>query len=299
MERRSRSTNVFAALVGAAAFGMAGGCRAINPFRAPEANVPVVFDVAPDSHQLIQAINANTADVRQLNCDIQIRMDGVPPLSGTLIVEKPRRMRLKAGLIGISEMGIDVGSNDQEFWIWNKAAVGGQAPAIYFAKHNEFAQSTLRRALPIEPQWIIDALGLLNLPDDGTIQGPFPRSDGRFELRQESQTQLGPVTKILVVDSRTGLVQQQSIYDAQLNLIAYANAIQHQYLAQHHVSLPRRIEIVAMGPDRRPTPFTIDLAGHKINELYGDPERQWSMPKPADAQWVDLAKASSLPVQVP
>lgn len=271
----------------------------MNPFQSSPSNIPQVFETKPELSQLIQVINANSAAVRQLSCDIQIRMEGVPPLSGTLIAEKPRRMRLKAGLIGISEMGIDVGSNDDEFWLWTKSSAGGQTPAIYFAKHAEFAQSTLRRSIPFEPQWIIDALGLLALPDDGSIQGPFTRGDGRYELRQEMQTPAGAATKILVVDPKTGLVQQQSIYDGQLNLIAYANAIQHQYFEETHACLPRRIEIVAVGPDRRRNSLTVDLAGYKINQLYGDPEWQWTMPQPADAQWIDLSKSPASAAQVP
>ncbi len=298
MERRSHFSKTLIVATLATLAG-AGGCHAINSFRPTPNNVPVVFETAPDAQRLVQAINANTAEVRQLSCDIHIRMDGVPPLSGSLIVEKPRRMRLMAGLIGISEMGVDVGSNDDEFWIWNKAAVAGQVPAIYFAKHAEFAQSALRQMIPFEPQWIIDALGLMSLPTDGSIQGPLTRADGRYELRLETPTSLGLVTKILVVDPKTGLVQQQSIYDSQLKLIAYANAIQHQYFEAYHASLPRRIEIVAFGPDRSRNAITVDLGGHKINQLYGDPERQWLMPQPADAQRVDLAKAAAIPTQAP
>jgi hypothetical protein len=190
MERRSHFSKALVTVT-LVALTAIGGCRAVNPFRPPPSNVPVVFETAPDALRLVQAINANTADVRQLSCDIQIRMDGVPPLSGSLIVEKPRRMRLKAGLIGISEMGVDVGSNDDEFWIWNKAAVAGQVPTIYFAKHDEFARSSLRQMIPFEPQWIIDALGLMSLPIDGSIQGPLTRTDSRYELRLETPTPSG------------------------------------------------------------------------------------------------------------
>jgi hypothetical protein len=90
-------------------------------------------------------------------------------------------------------------------------------------------------------------------------------------------------------------VQQQSIYDSQA-MIAYANAIEHQCFEEYH-SLPRRIVIVAFGPDRSATPS--QWTGHKINELYGDPERQWLMPQPADAQRVDLAKTTPLTAQAP
>lgn len=275
------------------------GCRSINPFRSPANNVPVVFSTAPDLNGLLQAINANTAEVRQLSSNVQIRMNGIPPLSGTLIAEKPHRLRLKAGLIGISEMGVDAGSNDQEFWIWSKSSLGGQSPAMYFAKHAEFNQLSPRLSIPIQPQWIIEALGLVDLPRDGSIQGPSIRKDGRLELRQETATANGRLTKIMVVDPKTGLIQQQSIYGTDLQLIAYVNAAQHQYFEKFHASLPRHIELVVIGPDRRANSMTVDLAGHEINQLYGDPQRQWEMPRPTDAQWIDLAKSSMGGFQAP
>ncbi len=296
-ERRLRFSQIIFALIVFLVLG--NGCRTVNSFRSPGERAPVVFSTAPDLGGLVNAINANTAEVRQLSCDIQIRMDGVPPLSGTLIVEKPRRMRLKAGLIGISEMGVDVGSNDEEFWVWNKSAFGGQAPAIYFAKHSEFAKSSMRQSIPLEPQWIIDALGLISLEPKGLIQSPLVRADGRYELRMEMQTRHGPVTKKLVVDSTTGLVLQQAVYDANMRLIAYSNAVEHQYFTEFHASLPRQIKLVVIGPDGRPNSLTVNLAGHEINKLYGDPDRQWTMPQPSDVQWVDLAKTTSLTSQAP
>ncbi len=296
-ERRLRFSQIIGALIVFLVLG--NGCRTVNSFRSSGERAPVLFSTAPDLGGLVNAINANTAEVRQLSCDIQIRMDGVPPLSGTLIVEKPRRMRLKAGLIGISEMGVDVGSNDEEFWVWNKSAFGGQAPAIYFAKHSEFAKSSMRQSIPFEPQWIIDALGLISLEPNRLIQSPLPRADGLIELRMETQTHNGPVTKTLVVDSKTGLVLQQAIYDAKMQLIAYSVAGEHQHFKEFHASLPRHIKLVVIGLDRRPNSLTVDLAGHEINQLYGDPDRQWTMPQPSDAQWFDLVPPSRTMIAPP
>jgi hypothetical protein len=208
-------------------------------------------------------------------------------------------MRLKAGLIGISELGVDVGSNDEQFWVWSKSSVGGQVPAIYFANHDEFAQAPLRQAIPFEPQSIIDALGLVNLPQDGSVQGPMVRPDGRYELRMEVPSASGPMTKVLVIDQKTGLVQQQSLYDARRQLIAYANAREHQYFEKYHTSLPRRVELTVIGSDQQPNTITVDMAGHSINQLYGDPQQQWEMPRPPDAQWVNLAKAGVAQTQAP
>jgi hypothetical protein len=275
------------------------GCRLGDPFRTPATNVPVLFESAPSREALIGAMEGNTAQVRQLSCDIQMRIDGVPPLSGTLILEKPRRLRLKAGLIGISDMGIDLGSNDEEFWLWNKSALGGQAPAIYFARYRDFENALARQAIPLEPQWIMDALGLLTLPPAHELHGPTMRPDGRYELRHQSSASDGGITKSLIIDPRTGLVQQQSLYDANQQLIAWANAMHHRYFDEFGVSLPQRVEFFVVGADRRINKISLDMAGHRINQLFGDPTRQWTRPQPNDAQWIDLAQAAPSSVQAP
>jgi hypothetical protein len=265
----------------------------LDPYRSAGQPAPVIFSEPPDAERLVRAINANTSEVRQLSCDVHIRTEGVPMLSGTLIVERPRKMRLKAGLAGISEMGFDVGSNDEEFWFWSKAAAGGQAPTIFHAKHSEFAASPARQSLPFEPQWVIDALGMLALPEDGSVQSAPRRADGMHELRLDVQTPAGPITRTYVADPKTGLVLQQSLYDANRRLIAYVSASHHHYFADSRASLPGRIELIVIGPEQQRTTVTMDLAGHEINQLYGDPEQQWTMPQPSDARSIDLARMAT------
>ncbi len=268
------------------------GCQAFRHWR-PVATppIPVVLEATPTSAQIVAAVNANGADVRQLSSDVRLRIPGAPPLSGNLIVERPRNLRMKVGLIGMSDLGFDVGSNDQEFWFWTKAASSAGPPTLYFARHDDFQASPARGTLPIEPQWILDSIGLVHIDPNEPWVGPLTRPDGHYELRRELSTPGGALTKILVIDRQTAILRQQSLYDERGRLLAYVNPVKHEYDEVHGVSLPRRIELVVIGPDAQPQAMTLDLANLRINELYGDPALQWTRPQPAGTQVIDLASA--------
>ena len=272
------------------------GCRWLSVLHTSTPNSPVVFEQTPGQQAFIQAINANTANVQQLDAHVRVSIEGVPArLAGTLNVERPNRLRLKVGLLGMSDVGVDVGSNEDRFWIWSKFNGAGEEPTIYFANHNEFAASPARNLIPLEPQWIIDALGLVQLDPNATYQGPTPRGDGRLELKMTMNTASGPMMKVIVVDAKYGFVMQQSVYDAQGRLVAYSDAIKHQYFEEHNANLPTQIDLYVYGPDNQPTKLTLTASDYKINELYGDPDRLWTMPTPRDVKTVDLTKVSVPP----
>ena len=101
--------------------------------------------------------------------------------------------------------------------------------------------------------------------------------------------------KVIVVDAKYGFVMQQSVYDAQGRLVAYSDAIKHQYFEEHNANLPTQIDLYVYGPDNQPTKLTLTASDYKINELYGDPDRLWTMPTPRDVKTVDLTKVSVPP----
>ena len=266
------------------------GCQWLESLRTPRIEAPIVFQEQPTQQQLIQSINRNSAGVRQLSAKVNVAMDGAPRISGDLMVEKPRRMSLTAGALNMSSLGIEVGSNDHEFWIWNKVAIGGQTPMIYYASHQDFANSPARRSIPLEPQWIIDALGMVELNPNDQYRGPTLRSDGNYELIQTTSNGERSTSKVLVVDPKYGWIRQQTIYDSRGKRLAYVNAVKHQYFAEQQASLPKRIEIHVFDVNDQETTVTVDLNNISLNQLYGDANQLWRMPSPQDVPKVDISK---------
>ncbi len=287
-------------LLGAVALTSIGqaGCQVFGRNRNHQIAAPVAFESTPTIEQIIGQISQQTANVRQLQSDVRVSIDGLPTLRGTLAVEKPDKMRLIAGLLGVSEMGVDVGSNSDRFWIWSKASLPGVQPAIYFARHSEYQSSAMRQMIPLEPKWLIDALGLVQFDPADQHQGPFVRPDGRYEIHSFHRSPTGPVTRVTVVDPRFGWINQQTIYDQTGHRIAYADSIKYEFYPELNVSLPKRIELHVFQADGKSTTVVVDASTYRLNSIYGDPEKLWAMPMPSDVQVVDLASAAPGPLVV-
>jgi hypothetical protein len=202
---------------------------------------------------------------------------------------------MKAGLMGVSEMGVDVGSNSKQFWIWSKAALPGQPPAMYYANHDEFERSQVRQAIPLEPKWLIDALGLVQFSPADVHHGPVLAAGGRMKLFTVRQTPTGPQTRVTLFSSSTGLIEQQAAYDSSNQLIAYTNSSNYKNYAEHQISLPQRIELHMIQEDGQDVKMVVDLGNFSIGTptvkaLYGDPVKMWTMPEAPGVPKIDLAR---------
>lgn len=264
------------------------GCNLLNRFNHRLPQPPVVLNESTSLEQLVQVLNDQSSRVNQINTDVRVSMSGAPAMRGTLSMERPDRMRLKASVAGIS--ALDVGSNSDRFWIWTQVAMPGQPPTLMFARHLEFETSPIRRQIPLDPAWLIDGLGFADFSPTDQHRGPYVRpEDGLLEIHTFRQTATGQNIRKCVVNPRTGLISQQSFYDQNGQLIAYLDAKNHKYYESNQVSLPRRLELTVLSDTGETTKLTIDAGEYSINSLYGDPDRLWSMPNPPDVNKVDLS----------
>ena len=272
-----------------------GGCQIFTRFRNEPLKVPVVLDKSASLDQLLAAVRGQSERVNQIKADVRVTAPGTPTLRGDLQIERPDRLRLQAGVLGISDLGFDLGSNQENFWVWKKAALPGDPPTLFYASHSGYQQSVLREHLQLQPLWLVDALGLIDFHPDDQHTGPFPRSDGRVEVRSFSSSGSRPAVRVAVIDPAKATVNQQSFYDRDGKLLAYLNSVQHQYYPEHQVSLPQRVEIYIAGPDGKTNKLTVDSGKYLINSLFGDPQLLWQMPNPPDVRKIDLSAEAPTP----
>ncbi len=269
------------------------GCTLMNRLRSrPAAATPTVFSEAPSREQLLQHFTDMNQRVSQLQSDVRVSLDGMPTLRGTLAVESPNRLRLNAGLLGVPELGVDVGSNEDVFWFWTRVATPGDGPGLYYARHDQYQSSGLHQTIPIEPSWLISALGLLTFQPNDRIEGPIARpQDGLLELRTYRTHGSRTTVRVSVIEPDYGWVRRQTIYDSDGRLVAYADAIKFEHYPEYDVSLPRRIVITALNAEGTPLKLTIDASRFNINSLYGDPAKLWQMPAAEGVPRIDLANS--------
>jgi hypothetical protein len=247
----------------------------VNPFALPGPTAPEVLTAGAARDQIIAAVNQNSARIQSLSVTgagitIPDTLD-LPLLTGNIAAERPGRFRLTAGTSFGQE--IDVGSNDELFWMWVRR---NQPPAVYICRHDQFATSNIRQIMPVEPSWLLAAMGMVDLDPARVFDGPVPHGDGTIEIRSWMPSAAGNLQRVTVIDARRAWVVEQHVYDqAGTTLLASAVAESHRYYPVEQVSLPDRVSI------RLPLSglaFKINLGAMQINGLTGDRQQLWTLP---------------------
>jgi hypothetical protein len=260
-----------------------------SPFATAGPPAPQVLPEAATREQIIAAVNTNSSRVRSITATsasitIPDTMN-LPILTANIAAERPGRVRITAGT-AITGQEMDVGSNDQLFWMWVRR---NQPPAVYFCRHDQFANSAIRQMMPVEPAWLLSAMGMTEIDPAHVVDGPLPRSDGTVEIRSLMPSASGNLQRVTVVDARRAWVVEQHVYDPSgRTLLASAVAESHQYYPVEQVSLPQRISL------RLPTAgmaLKIDLGRVQINQLARDSTQLWTMPAFDGYQKHDLGGA--------
>jgi hypothetical protein len=234
-----------------------------------------VLPPTPTLAQVMQVVNDNSAKVTSLyTTEASISVPLMPALHANIALERPRRFRLRADT-ALTGPEVDLGSNPELFWFWVKRTQRDDPKAVYFCSHANFANSPAKKMLPVEPEWLIEALGVTTFDPAGQHRGPIPVGGGRLQVQTSLTTPSGPMTKVTVVDEARGLVLEQHLYDAQGQRVASALTSQHAADPVSGAVLPRHIEIQWPA-----TQFSmkIELRELQVNQLAGDPQQLWSIP---------------------
>lgn len=259
-----------------------------NPFAAqlgPPA--PEVLLTGSSLDQVIAAVNQNSSRIVSYQSnDASITIPGIPGiplLRGNIAAQRPGRVRMRAST-AITGEEMDLGSNDELFWFWVKR---NEPPALYFSRHDQFVGSAAQQLMPVEPQWLLDALGMMQFSPTDHHEGPVPHSNGTVEIRSVVQSRGGTMTKNTVVDARRAWVLEQHIYAPTGALLASAIARSHRYYPEIGASLPQEIDLRLPAMQMS---LTIDVGTVAINQLGASPQL-WSLPAMSGVQQIDLGSA--------
>lgn len=261
-----------------------------SPFAAWQPPAPQVLMTGSSLDQVISAVNANAARIQSIqtnNASITVPgMPGIPLLNGKIAAQRPGRFHLVAGT-ALTGDEVDMGSNDDLFWFWVKR---NEPPAIFYARHDQFAGSAAQQLMPIEPQWLLDAIGFAEFRPGDVHNGPVPAGNGKVEITSVMQTRTGQLTKRSIVDATRAWVLEQHVYDAQGTLIASAVAkTPFRYYEQTNVSLPEKVEIRIPASDLS---LAINMGAVEINGLTENPQL-WTMPSKPGVPLTDLGAAQA------
>ncbi len=237
-------------LLGLSALGLSGalsGCawtrNLVGSRRQP---APCVISADASKDDVVAYLNENTRRISSWKTDrakIHMRGGAVPleariPLDAVIAVQSPRNLRL----IVSAPMGpeADLGSNDDHFWFWNRR---NQEKCVFQASHDEPAKLK-RFRIPFQPDWIIEALGVIDIdPDEVTLEPGPPGSTTVYLVAYRASPQGTKIQKITVVDTCRGVITQHLLRD--LNGQTIARAVLSGYVRDERsqAELPTKIDL--------------------------------------------------------
>lgn len=270
----------------------AGGCRWNEWFRRHASEPPpILFSALPTREEAVAAVNANSGRIQSLQTrGATVSVPGAPAIGAEIALEKPMNFRFRAGtsLLGPE---LDMGSNPMLFWFW---AARAPEPDVYFARHDLFATSRARQMLPIEPTWLIQALGVVEIDPATILEGPTIAGDDRVAIKTTLEASAGRFTRLVHLHGKHGWVLEQHLFDERGQLVASARSSEHEYYHLDGVSLPKRIEVqVPQGQMR----FQLDVAQWQINQPPAEGHSLYELPRTqlGNHRFVDLADPNFVP----
>lgn len=270
-----------------AAVVLLAACSGANCPKLPDQfwKAPPGLPASASLAQVIEAVNGNTQRVRTLSAqDVVIQAPLVPALKANLALERPRRFRLIAETT-LTGPEIDLGSNDELFWIWVRRS---EPRGLLFCRHDQYLNSSARQSLPLDPQWFIEALGLVWFDPSLVHYGPY-LNRGQMEIHTFVPTPYGHMIRVTVLDARRGTVLQHNLYNEQRRLVASAQLSRHRYDEKNQVVLPEQIEVVS--PMAGLT-LTVTVRDWQINTEEPAPASaaRWQLPDYPGWPRIDLAR---------
>jgi len=278
--------------------GMASGCAMLNkcPWWGTTPPKPLVV-LAPNASldDVINAVNNNNAQKRTFVAnDARINIDGVPvSLSSNIAWEHPRKLRVLGGTI-LSSNEFDIGSNNEQFWVWIK-----QDPrnAIYFSRHDQYESSPARDAFQMDPYWLMESIGM-------TVFQPSPYEqhqlvdrtpEGHWKIATTRRTPAGTYTKYTTVDGKTACVLMQELVNPAGRRVASAVSPSHARDATTGITYPETVDMLFSMQDRQ-LAMRLSLGRVQFNQSSPFLPDVFTRPNPPGATLVDISGQPGNPI---
>jgi len=253
-----------------------------------------VLNTAPSLEQIASVVN-RTQGIRQLSTNSatvkMVSMPSLPRLNATVNLERDKNFRLRASLPIVMGAGMDMGSNPEVFWF---EVPEGISKTLYYARHDQYRQQLDRAILPVDPSWLMDALGLVQIDPASVDAGPVERPDGRYEISSRLSMPDGIYHRICFIEPSAGYVTDLYLYSPRGRLIAESHASEHAYYEQYQAALPHVVQIKLTPNVGPPLEMKIEVGAYTINQLLSGDPNLFAIPTSASNR-VDLTTLTGGP----
>jgi hypothetical protein len=255
--------------------------------------LPPVLPPNPTVEQVIAVVNGNNSRIQSFSTThATLSSPGVPSLNASVAYQRPLSFRLyaKHALTGPE---LDLGSNNELFWFWINRS---EPKAVYFCRHDQFAASPARQMVPIQPEWLIDALGVSTFDPSLAHSVPYPLPGGRLEIRTTKETPEGVITKRTILDASQGWVLGQEIYNSQSTLLVSSEASGYRQDPGSGIWFPRTVKITCPAAQLS---LQLDLGNVELNAPAANPGALFTMPTIQNSPPIDIGNPAFRPPSYP
>jgi hypothetical protein len=271
----------------------------------PKENGPLQ-KVQPD--QLVTYLNERASRLQSLNYgDVRLVASDhgipLPALRGSMAATQPRNFRM-TGTGGAMGAKVDLGSNEQQFWVYFDAPT--VKPMFVFASHSDFeaGRAKIPGGIPFEPDWIMQALGMTTLPPNNQYTARADDKTRTYVLSWPASTPNGAsVIKEIVfdADAATGTrpqVKRHVIRDTKNKVICTAEVKQAKTVqlssADPRSGLPLAVQhptLMALRWEEQKFEMELELKTGKVNDPPTEEatRRLFTRPTIAGTNPIDLA----------
>lgn len=251
--------------------------------------LPPALPPNPSLTQVIEVVNRNNGQIQTFSTNqATLSSPGVPSLRAVVAFQRPRGFRLRA-THPLTGPELDLGSNDALFWYWINR---NEPKAVYYCRHDRFAASPARQMAPVQPDWLIDALGVSTFDPSLPHQGPFVLPGGRLEVRTIKETADGPITKRTILDASQGWILGQEIYNSQSALLVGMEAFGHRQDPRTGLWMPRTVKVHCPSAQFS---MQLDLGNVEINVPPPNPGEIFALPGIPNSPAVDIGDPAFRP----
>ncbi|QDV11180.1 hypothetical protein CA51_10410 [Rosistilla oblonga] len=266
--------------------------KAVTDFSPP----PEIFEGTPSREELAAAVNRTDRIEKLQSTSASIKvlsMPALPSLRANLALERPRRIRMRASLPVVMGSGMDLGSNEELFWM---KIPEGMGTSLYFARHEDYQRQLQRAILPVDPTWLVDALGMAHIDVSQIEEGPTVRADGKLELKLSQPMVDGTYRRVMVIDQRQGVVTELLLYGPDGRLLANASGEDFRYFEEVQCSLPHDVQLRLTPNGGEPLALKIEIGSYSVNQLLSDDPRLFAMPEDGNERPIDLTRIGQPPM---
>ncbi|QDT56411.1 hypothetical protein Pan44_44650 [Caulifigura coniformis] len=218
----------------------------------------------------------------------KVRMHGISA-SATLQVEAPRNFRMRVMQPLSNTAMLDIGSNAEGFWVWDKNA---PERVVLTCRHSDIAATAahLEMPFPVQPEWLMEVFGVVPLDPNEFRMERDVQGSPLVKLISDCRGPTGePMQRVIQVNACHGLIYLHELRNAEGVVIARASFEKHYHDPDTKLVLVKQIRI-ELPQDKML--LTLELDRIQVNPSSSEDSLVFSVPQLPGHHMVDLAQVA-------